>query len=85
VEPDVLIGPLVLRFRPDGPARPAQGSIIRARVHVDDPASASCTGTWPNANDDLVPVPPATMVLYCREQLVVESYEVIGMDAGFGT
>ena len=85
VEPSVEIGPVVLRFPPDGPDDPAQGSIIRVTVHVDDPAASTCKGSSPNTSDDLVPVPPATMVLYCREQLVVESYEVIGMDADFNT
>jgi hypothetical protein len=85
VDPPGQIGPLVLRFPPDGPDDPAQGSIIRVRVHVDDPAAATCTGTWPNANDEMVAVPPATMVTYCREQLVVESYEVLGVDPDFNT
>ena len=84
VNPPADVGPLVLRFPPDGPS-PAQGSIIRVRVHVDDPAAATCTGTWPNSNGDMVAVPSATMILYCREQLVVESYEVLGMDPDFNT
>ena len=74
------IGPVVLRFPPDGPGRPAGGSIIRVTVHVDDPAADGCSITIQGE----APVPPATAELYCREQLVVDSYEVIGMDAGFG-
>jgi hypothetical protein len=74
------IGPVILRFPPDGPADPANGSIIRATVHVDDPASAGCSIKI----QDQAQVPKATAVLYCREQLVVESYEVLGMDPDFG-
>ena len=74
------VGPVVLRFPPDGPDNPAQGSIIRATVHVDDPASAGCSIKI----QDQAAVPKATAILYCREQLVVESYEVLGMDPDFG-
>lgn len=74
------LGPVILRFPPDGPADPANGAIIRATVHVDDPASAGCAIKI----QDQAAVPKATAVLYCREQLVVDSYEVLGMDPDFG-
>lgn len=74
------LGPVILRFPSDGPADPANGAIIRATVHVDDPASAGCAITI----QDQAPVPKATAILYCREQLVVDSYEVLGMDPDFG-
>ncbi|HXG26957.1 MAG TPA: hypothetical protein VNL94_08950 [Candidatus Binatia bacterium] len=77
------IGPIVLRFKPGGPSSPAPGSIIRATVHVDDPAAQSCSGTWFNAAGDVMAVPTVTIVAYCREQLVVDSYEVIGTDTDF--
>jgi hypothetical protein len=80
INPPEDVGPVVLRFPPEGPANPAQGSIIRATVHVDDPASAGCSIQIEGA----AKVPKATAVLYCREQLVVESYEVLGMDPDFG-
>ena len=84
VNPPAEIGPLVLRFRPDGPDAPPNGSIVRVTVHVDDPAAAGCTGTWPNVDDDMVPVPATTMVTYCREQLVVDAVAVLGMVPDFG-
>lgn len=74
------LGPVALRFPPDGPERPAQGSILRATVHVDDPASAGCAITF----QDQAPAPAATAILYCREQLVVDSYVVLGMNPDFG-
>lgn len=80
INPPEDVGPVVLRFPPDGPDTPAQGSIIRATVHVDDPASAACSIQI----QEQAKVPKATAILYCREQLVVESYEVLGMDPDFG-
>ena len=74
------IGSVILRFSPDGPDNPAQGSIVRVTVHVDDPASAGCSIQI----QDQAPVPKATAILYCREQLVVDSFEVLGMDPDFG-
>lgn len=79
VDPSEHVGPTVLRFPPGGPERPAGGSIIRATVHVDDPAAAGCSIDINGAD----PVPPQTASLFCREQLVVDSYQVIGMDADF--
>jgi len=76
-------GPLALRFRPSGPARPAAGSIIRVTVHVDDARSTRCTMAELGEGDSLIPVDPATALLFCREQLVVDSYEVLGTDPEF--
>jgi hypothetical protein len=76
-------GPLALRFRPSGPAAPTPGSIIRVTVHVDDARSTRCRIQEAGDGDTLVPVDPATAALFCREQLVVDSYEVLGMDPDF--
>ena len=76
-------GPLALRFRPSGPARPEPGSIIRVTVHVDDARSARCSIKEFDEDDTLVAVDPATAVYFCREQLVVDSYEVLGTDPDF--
>jgi hypothetical protein len=79
-------GPLAIRFAPSGPARPADGSIIRVTLHVDDARAARCRiselDSGPSA-DVLIPVPRETAVYYCREQLVVDSYEVLGTDPDF--
>ena len=76
-------GPLGLRFRPGGPARPEAGSIIRVTVHVDDARSTRCSIKEGGEGDALVPVDPATALLFCREQLVVDSYDVLGTDPDF--
>jgi hypothetical protein len=76
-------GPLALRFRPSGPARPAAGSIIRVTAHVDDPRSTRCTMAELGEGDSLIPVDAATAVLFCREQLVVDTYAVLGTDPEF--
>ena len=77
------LGPLTLRFAPDGPPRPDAGSIIRVTAHVNDARSARCTIKELGEGDSLVPVDPATAVTVCREQLVVDSYEVLGTDPEF--
>jgi hypothetical protein len=73
------IGPLALRFPPGGPGNPPNGSIIRVTAHVDDPASTGCSITI----GDEAPVPPSTAVAYCRQQVVVDAIEVLGMDDDF--
>lgn len=83
VKPADRLGPIALRFPPDGPDRPVVGSIIQVRVHVDDSRATKCSIT---EGDGLVAdmvVDPRTAVLYCRERLVVDSYDVLGVDPTF--
>jgi hypothetical protein len=60
---------------------PEDRDIIRATLHVDDPAAETCTyrpdpqGTTPTLDYD-----PIAVRIYCRERLVLESFEVIGTD-----
>lgn len=77
------IGPLALRFPPSGPPRPEAGSIIRVTVHVDDQRSTKCSITDSDGAGGTVVVDERTAVLFCRERLVVDSYEVIGTDPAF--
>ncbi|HET9853267.1 MAG TPA: hypothetical protein VFP56_12305 [Candidatus Limnocylindrales bacterium] len=80
------LGPIALHFPPAGPARPKDGTIIRATTHVDDPASATCSMYWadlPKGDPGRV-VPASTAALVCRERLVVDSYETLGVDPDFG-
>ncbi len=79
------IGPLALRFPPNGPTRPEAGSIIRVTVHVDDPRSTRCAITESDGAGGTVEVDERTAVLFCRERLVVDSFDVIGTDPSFGT
>ncbi len=83
MKPAEQLGPLALRFAPDGPPRPALGSIVRVTVHVDDPRSTKCTMNEPDGTGGTVTIDVRTAVLYCRERLVVERYEVLGVDPSF--
>jgi hypothetical protein len=76
---------LPVRFRPDAPRPPTDGSIIRIRGHFDDPAASDCSMSmpdpWVDNNDFHVePVPSAVARLWCRQMFVVENYRVIGTD-----
>ena len=71
------LGPFGLRFPPGGPAAPAAGQIVRVVGHFDDPAAAGCAVS---PGEPPVPIDPQAAGLYCREQFVVESIEVIGPD-----
>ena len=77
------LGPLALRFPPAGPAEPAAGKIIRVTVHVDDPRATKCVMAEPDDAGVMRAIDARTAVLECREQLVVESFEVLGTDPGF--
>jgi len=77
------LGPLAVRFPPDGPARPAAGSIVRVKVHVDDARSTTCVMKEMTDSGKLAAVNSATAVSYCRERLVVESVVVLGTDPDF--
>jgi hypothetical protein len=65
---------------PDTPV-PQDRDIVRATLHVNDPAAETCTytpdpqGTTPTLDYD-----PIAIEVYCRERLVLESFEVIGTD-----
>ena len=74
-------GPISLHFKPSGPGRPPEGSIIRATVHVDDPASVKCS--LQSADDPPFVVPERVAVAYCRERVVVESFEILGTDPNY--
>jgi hypothetical protein len=82
VDPSVEIGPIALRFPPDGPDRPPPGSIIRVTVHVHDPRAVGCSITV-DASPAAITVHAETAELFCRERLVVDSYETLGTDPRF--
>ena len=71
-----------LHFKPSGPPKPVEGSVIRVTVHVDDPAAQRCTFTWA-LDEPAFEVPESTAINWCRQRLVVDAYEVIGMDEEF--
>jgi hypothetical protein len=77
---------MLLRFPPQV-TPPAFGSIVRLRGHFDDPAAMTCAIApdyfWDDATDPH-PAPDAIAHELCRQQLVVESYDVVGADPDFG-
>jgi hypothetical protein len=77
------LGPTSLHFRPAGPVPPAAGSIIRATVHIDDARSSRCEMTGIGSEGASVVIDARTAVLWCRERLVVDSYELLGVDPSF--
>ena len=80
VDANARIGPFSIRVAPDGPEQPEVASIIRVTGHFDDGAAAGCTIA---PGEPPVAIDPGSALLFCREQFVVESYEVIGTDADF--
>jgi len=72
-----------LHIAPDsGLALPEGGSIVRVTGHFIDPASTTCSMSLPDGEQSK-PADPRTAELYCREQFVVDSFEVIGTDPAF--
>jgi hypothetical protein len=78
VDANERIGPLAMRFAPDGPEFPEAASILRVTGHFDDPAAADCV-----VEPLRGPVDQAVAQIYCREQFVVDSYEILGVDEDF--
>ncbi len=71
---------IALHLPPDAPA-PDNRDIIRATLVVDHPDSASCTHTLePGASASERSPDAAIVEMYCRERLVLDSFEIIGHD-----
>jgi hypothetical protein len=75
--------PISIFFKPSGPDEPPQGSIIRVTLHVDDPAAQKCEINW-GLEEPPFEVAQKVAIAYCREQLVVDSYDNLGMDPDYG-
>ena len=80
VNPAERLGPIAVRFPPSGPTEPAAGTVIQVTVHVDDSRARRCTMAELDDSGAKVPVDSRTAVLRCREELVVDSFEVLGTD-----
>jgi hypothetical protein len=83
-DPEIRLGDLVLHFPPDV-SEPAVGSIIRVGGHFDDPRASSCSISTVEGSDlaEPVPIPSADAAQYCRQQFVVETYDVLGINPSF--
>ena len=55
---------------------PERGDLVTVRGHFDDPLAATCAATGPDGTTGIID--PEFLVLYCREQFVVEEIEVVG-------
>ena len=82
LNPAERLGPLSLRFPPDGPARPAAGTRVSVVVHVDDSRSTKCT-MIDSTGADATTIDKRSAVLWCRERLVVEQLQTMGPDPSF--
>ena len=82
VDPNEQLGPLAVSFQPGRLPELAAASIVRMTVHVNDPLSDTCKMSELDG-EKLVPIHHDTAVFYCRERVVVDSYEVIGTDPDF--
>ena len=73
---------LNVRF-PPGLALPENGSIVRVRGHFDDPAAGTCSLAmvpWDYRDMEVDPAPRSVAQLWCRQQFVAETVDVIGTD-----
>jgi hypothetical protein len=71
--------PFIKLAVPPGVSPPTHRDIVRARLHVDDPAASTCTYT-PEPGDSTAQPDPLAVQIFCRERLVLDSFEVIGHD-----
>lgn len=79
--PDVI----TLHVRPDaGLNFPPNASIMRVTGHFSDPASSTCV-IRPTIDGSAIgaEVDPVIAELWCREQFVVDAYEIVGSDPDF--
>jgi hypothetical protein len=83
VDPSARIGPLGLRFAPDGPTGPPDGTIVRVRAHFADARSSTCVIAPLGKGDVPTPIPSGIARDYCRAQLVVDSFNNLGTDPRF--
>jgi hypothetical protein len=74
------VGPFVLHFGPNGPEQPEAGAILRVTGHFGDAAASECV-VKPGVDETTIH--PLVEELYCQEQFVVDSYEVIGFNEDF--
>ena len=79
------VGPLQLYF-PPSVSRPTEGSILRVRGHFADARSSTCVVKIPTT--DAFDAPPVALragdaATWCRQHLVVDSYDVLGVDPSF--
>jgi hypothetical protein len=70
-------GYLVLRFPEDFGVLPQRGDVVQVEGHFDDPLSSTCSAATEPGFDGMA-IDPKFLVLFCREQFVVDDVLVIG-------
>jgi len=71
---------------PPALVRPENGSWVSVHGHFDDPAARDCSISltpWDYRDMRLDRVPGSIAKLWCRQQLVVEKFDVLGIDASY--
>ena len=83
-EPHSVSELLVLRDPPEDPTlgEVEAGSVLRVTGHFNDPRAADCA-IAPGEPDTEEPADDLAAEWFCREQFVVESWEVLGTDPDF--
>ena len=63
---------------------PPNASIVQVTAHFSDPASSTCVIHPTMEGVEIgAEVDPVIAQLWCREQFVVDAYEIIGTDPDF--
>jgi hypothetical protein len=84
IDPSVSLGDIWMRFPPEGPPAPEAASIVRVAGHFDDERARDCTIAEPlGPTPSLTPVAADAARLLCRQEFVLETYEILGTDPDF--
>lgn len=82
VDPTKRVGPVQLYF-PPGMTRPDEGQILRVHGHLADARSSTCKISIPTSDSmtaTLVPIRTADARAWCAQHLVVDSFDVLGVN-----
>jgi hypothetical protein len=80
VDPQEQIGPFSLHYPPGVELIPP-ASIVRVTGHFDDAAAADCVVAPGDPEPE--PISDVLAELFCSQQFVVDSYEILGIDEDF--
>jgi hypothetical protein len=83
VHPETRLGPLAVHFAPTGPPRPADGSIVKVTIHLDDPRATTCRISVADEAGNDVAVDNTAALAWCNAKFVVDSLDVLGTDPSF--
>jgi hypothetical protein len=81
----IRLGPLAVHFAPTGPPRPADGSIVKVTVHLNDPRATTCKITVTDDAGKDVAIDSTVALAWCNAKFVVDSLDILGTDPSFPT